>query len=190
MICLVGKTASGKDTVLKELVNSGMKTAVSHTTRPMRNGEVDGVTYHFVTAEKFHELESEDYFAETTYYDVATKERWFYGCSKKELFEDSFNKVVILNPHGIETLFNKLSLMKLTTWFIVHLDCSEDIIKERLVKRGDNPDEANRRIVADNKDFENVNKYVNLTICNDGSKTPKELSKIIVDAYDRFLFEV
>lgn len=190
MICLVGKTASGKDTILKELIKNGMKPAISHTTRPMRNGEVNDVTYHFVTTEEFHELEKNDFFAETTFYDVATKERWFYGCSKDELMNNSLTKVVILNPNGIETIFSKLSPEELLTWFVVYLYCDEDIIKERLVKRGDNPEEAARRIEADNRDFQNIEKFVNMKVCNDGNNRPEVLAKIIRDTYDRFLFEV
>ena len=53
MLLLVGKSASGKDTVKKELIKMGMKAVVTYATRPPRNGEIDGVTYHFITKEEF-----------------------------------------------------------------------------------------------------------------------------------------
>ena len=44
MIVLCGKTASGKDTIMKLLVTTGFKPVVRYTTRPIRPGEIDGVT--------------------------------------------------------------------------------------------------------------------------------------------------
>jgi len=44
LICLCGKSGTGKDTLARL---TGLTTVVSHTTRPMREGETDGVDYHF-----------------------------------------------------------------------------------------------------------------------------------------------
>lgn len=46
---VMGKSASGKDTVYKRLLDrfSGLKTVVPYTTRPVREGEREGVEYHF-----------------------------------------------------------------------------------------------------------------------------------------------
>ena len=62
LFCIMGKSASGKDTIFKHLIQDetlGVKTVVSYTTRPMREGEQDGVEYHFVTREKLEELKRE-----------------------------------------------------------------------------------------------------------------------------------
>lgn len=51
LFCVMGKSASGKDTIFKRLVRDetlNLKTVVSYTTRPMRDGEQDGVEYYFV----------------------------------------------------------------------------------------------------------------------------------------------
>lgn len=53
---VMGKSASGKDTVYKRLVqdeNLALKTVVPYTTRPIRAGETDGVEYHFVTEKQW-----------------------------------------------------------------------------------------------------------------------------------------
>lgn len=51
---LMGKSAAGKDTLLNKLVAQGKyKPIISYTTRPMREGETDGVEYHFVTETQF-----------------------------------------------------------------------------------------------------------------------------------------
>ena len=56
---LMGKSASGKDTLYKRLLKEcpGLRTVVLYTTRPMREGETDGVEYHFTTPEKLQEFQ-------------------------------------------------------------------------------------------------------------------------------------
>lgn len=59
LIVLMGKSATGKDTIYKLLQADkklNLQQLVPYTTRPMRVGEVDGEAYHFVTEEGFHEL--------------------------------------------------------------------------------------------------------------------------------------
>lgn len=62
LFCIMGKSASGKDTIFKKLTqdeNLDLKRVVSYTTRPMREGEQEGVEYHFVTAQRLEELQKE-----------------------------------------------------------------------------------------------------------------------------------
>lgn len=57
--CLMGKSSSGKDTIHKELLkndNKRFRTIVSYTTRPIREGEHEGVEYHFATREQFEQF--------------------------------------------------------------------------------------------------------------------------------------
>ena len=59
LFCIMGKSASGKDTIFKRLIQNetlNLKTVVSYTTRPMREGEQDGVEYHFVNGQRLEEL--------------------------------------------------------------------------------------------------------------------------------------
>lgn len=59
LIVLMGKSASGKDTIfnlLKADESLDLQQLVPYTTRPQRDGETDGETYHFVTEEEFNTL--------------------------------------------------------------------------------------------------------------------------------------
>lgn len=59
LFCIMGKSASGKDTIFKRLVQDrtlDLKTVVSYTTRPRRDGEQEGVEYHFVSPQMLKEL--------------------------------------------------------------------------------------------------------------------------------------
>lgn len=56
---VLGKSCSGKDTIfqyLKENKELNLKTVVGYTTRPMRQGETEGVEYLFVSKEKLQEM--------------------------------------------------------------------------------------------------------------------------------------
>ena len=48
-------SGAGKSSLVKALTdaNPEIRVSISHTTRAMRPGEVDGVNYHFVTREEF-----------------------------------------------------------------------------------------------------------------------------------------
>ena len=50
IICLMGKSSTGKDTIFKRLLADqtlGLQTIVSYTTRPIRDGECEGIEYFF-----------------------------------------------------------------------------------------------------------------------------------------------
>ncbi len=59
LVAISGPPASGKDSVMKGLLdadNLGLKKLVTYTTRPRRDNEIDGYDYHFVSESKFFEL--------------------------------------------------------------------------------------------------------------------------------------
>lgn len=59
LFCVMGKSASGKDTIFKKLVNDpelALRTVVPYTTRPVREGEQEGVEYHFIDEDGYRAL--------------------------------------------------------------------------------------------------------------------------------------
>ena len=58
---VMGKSASGKDTIYKILRERlpQIRTVVPYTTRPIRAGERDGVEYYFVTGKRLADLEKQ-----------------------------------------------------------------------------------------------------------------------------------
>ena len=57
---IMGKSATGKDTVFKELLKRRpeLTTVVPYTTRPIREGETDGVEYFFTSSEKLEQFKN------------------------------------------------------------------------------------------------------------------------------------
>lgn len=59
IVCLMGRSSSGKDTIFKKLLSQDqvlLLNIVPYTTRPIRAGERDGIEYHFTDEEGFQEL--------------------------------------------------------------------------------------------------------------------------------------
>ena len=69
---IMGKSASGKDTIYKELIEKmpQFHSIVPYTTRPMREGEKDGVEYFFVDQERFDEMMDEEKIIEFRSYNT------------------------------------------------------------------------------------------------------------------------
>ena len=70
---LIGKSATGKDTIYKKLLTDlpdRLKNIVMYTTRPKRDGEIDGVTYHFVDEDEYLRLKEQGLIIESRSYDT------------------------------------------------------------------------------------------------------------------------
>lgn len=70
---LMGKSASGKDTIYQKLMRDEelmLNPIVLYTTRPIRDGELDGVDYHFVSEEQVEKLGREGHIIEMRTYDT------------------------------------------------------------------------------------------------------------------------
>ena len=73
IICLMGKSSSGKDTIYKNLMEDkslGLRKLIPYTTRPMREGEQEGVEYHFTDEAGLARLQEEDRVIEIRAYDT------------------------------------------------------------------------------------------------------------------------
>ena len=140
IFCIQGMSGAGKDTLVKmisERMNIG--TLVSHTTRPIRKNEVDGETYYFVK-ESFFESEF-DNFVELRKYNVWDGSVWYYGLHKVEL-QDRPYSLFIVDRQGYEELKEKLG-DKLVS---IMIDVDKEELIKRLIARGDNKLEIQRRI--------------------------------------------
>ena len=62
IICLLGKSCSGKDTIYKKLIadeSLDLVPLVTYTTRPLRSGEQEGREYHFTDEAGFNSLKEQ-----------------------------------------------------------------------------------------------------------------------------------
>ena len=84
IVVISGPSGCGKSTLIARLLEGepGLRFSVSHTTRPRRENETDGVDYHFVDRERFEEMITEQAFAEW-----AVVHGHLYGTSWAEIRE-------------------------------------------------------------------------------------------------------
>lgn len=94
----MGKSAAGKDTIFQKIQKllTDLRTVVIYTTRPIREGEEDGVAYHFVTEERMRELEREGKIIELRAYNTVHG-IWYYFTADDGQF--SGNEVVWQSGH-------------------------------------------------------------------------------------------
>ena len=170
MIVLVGESASGKSSIEKYLVNHyGYKKVVSYTTRQPRQGEIDGVDYHFIDEDKFIELNGNKFFAETAVYNG-----WHYGTAKEDCAND---KVAVLTPHGLRQI-SKIKNINVVSFYI-NVPRRDRLIK--ILQRGDNIEEAYRRSLSDVGMFDGISDEVTFVINNDGyEKSIETMTKEIL----------
>ncbi len=129
IVTLTGPSCSGKTTLTQQLVATTKFTEViSTTTRPKREGDVNGVSYHFVSSDEFEDIEM----LESIEYNGNR-----YGGSIAE-FEEKFDSgkipVIVVEPHGMEQI-NKNAVTKGWTVINVFIDCPMKLQAERFLKR-------------------------------------------------------
>jgi guanylate kinase len=158
LIVLMGKSASGKDTIyklLKEDESLNLKQLVPYTTRPMRAGEVEGEAYHFVTEAQFKELLQKGRVIEhRSYNTVHGLWRYFTVADAQiDLSKDSYLLIATLEAYvSVLSYFGADKVVPV----LVTLDDGERL--ERALSRErqqDNPkyEEMCRRFLADSEDY-------------------------------------
>ena len=164
IIVLCGPSAVGKDSIANILIKDyGYKSAVSHTTRPMREGEVQDVTYHFIDKDTFLSME----FLEYRLYNTLVggiPDIWYYGVHESE-FEEHSKYVLIVDLQGLLQILQCDKVKGRILPFYIDID--GDIRKERAMKRGSfDESEWNRRLLDDSQAFAEVEQHVKRTIIN------------------------
>lgn len=148
IIALMGKAGSGKDTVLRKLMEEypdKLHEIISCTTRPPREGEKNGINYYFLSVEEFTEKVLNGDMIEATMFND-----WHYGTMKSALDSEKWN-IGVFNPDGIRCLQEEKDI-ELVTYWISACDKTRLI---RQLEREENPDidEIIRRFKTDKEDF-------------------------------------
>lgn len=153
---IMGKSASGKDTIFKKVKEQmpELKTIVIYTTRPIREGETEGVEYHFVDDLKCKELEAEGKIIELRAYDTVHG-IWKYFTVDDGQFDADENYIAIGTLESYRDMRNYLGAEKLVP---VYIEVEDGVRLERALKREQAQKEPKyeelcRRFLADAVDF-------------------------------------
>lgn len=153
---LMGKSASGKDSIYKELQSRmpELKTIVIYTTRPIREGERDGVEYHFVTEEVLENLQQAGKVIELRAYDTVHG-IWKYFTADDGQFDAPEDYLAIGTLESYGALIRYFGQEKVVP---IYIEVEDGIRLQRALERErmqktPRYEELCRRFLADAQDF-------------------------------------
>ena len=164
LIIISGTTCAGKGTVINKLLerNHNLALSVSYTSRPIREGEVNGKDYIFVSRDEFEQKIKNGDFLE---YAKSHRED-YYGTPKKEL-QEMLNKgkdvILEINVDGakyVKEMFPEVLLI-----FIMAPSMEE--VKRRIKERGkESPKQIVERFKSAYREINEIPHY-NYVVIND-----------------------
>lgn len=177
LIIISGTTCAGKGTVIKELLkrNENLVLSTSYTSRSIRKGDIEDVTYYFVSREKFEEKIKNDEFLE-----YALVHGNYYGTPKKEienLLSDGKDVILEIEVQGAKIVKEKLP----ETVLIFVLAPSMEEVKKRIIARGsETKEQIITRFKTAYQEINEIPKY-NYVVINDiVSSAVKKIESILI----------
>ena len=158
---LLGKSATGKDTLYKEILKRRpkLRTVTMYTTRPIREGETDGVEYFFTGREELErQLASGKVIESRTYQTIAGP--WTYYTVDDGQFDVADESCLMIGT--LESYEKMCTYFEAGKMVPVYIEVPDGIRLLRAVKREENQKRPNyrevcRRYLADEKDFSEEN---------------------------------
>jgi len=177
IILLAGPSGSGKDTVMAKLFErqKDLCFSISHTTRPMREGEVQDLKYHHISKEKFDELLKNDEFLEYNFYAGN-----YYGTAKTpvlECIEKGKDMLIEVDVNGAKNI--KEILPDAITVFI--MPPSFEVLKHRLTSRGtEKPEQIEKRLNTALDEIRRANEFDYIVVNDDLIGAVDDFERIIL----------
>ncbi|HPQ70695.1 MAG TPA: guanylate kinase [bacterium] len=173
-------SGSGKTTLCRKVIERLQHTirySISHTTRPPRGKEKNGVDYHFVSDEEFQQMIANEELAEW-----AGIHRHSYGTSKAELNRAYAEHVdLFLDIEGQGALQIKQLYPEAVMIFI--LPPSWEVLRQRLTERKtDSPEEIERRLANAQRELQFAEHY-DYVVVNDDLKLATQNLEAIIRAH-------
>lgn len=173
VIALFGPAGSGKDYLLHEImkVDSNLHEIVSCTTRPKREGEINGVNYYFLTNQEFYnKVDNGDMLEAVCFND------WWYG-TPIDALDEHFINIGVFNIEGIRCMLEDSRLE-------IYPVAVTARAKTRLIRqltREENPNirEIFRRYDADERDFSFVDFEYAIVKNEDNDNAISDLTNIV-----------
>lgn len=156
IFCIIGKSGTGKDTIYHDIMSIGIPElipVIPYTTRPIRNGEINGVNYFFVSEEQLEAYEHEGRVIEKRTY-MTVHGPWSYFNLRQELESDK-DYILIATPEALQAFIKEYGRDTIKIIYL-ELDNKERLlrcIKREAEQKTPNYSEVCRRYLADEQDF-------------------------------------
>lgn len=153
LIIVCGPSGSGKTTLVRQLKKDyNLKECVSVTTRQRRPSD-EPDAYRFVSIDEFFRLDM----LESTMYNGN-----YYGTERGAA---DASDVVILELEGTRAVKEYCSSIG-RPYFVLGLDCDREVLRRRMLNRGDSEEAADSRIDCDIEAFKELHSVADLVIRN------------------------
>lgn len=171
-------SGAGKTTLCRQLLQSrpNMGFCVSHTTRPPRPGERDGIDYSFLSQEQFVAMRDAGEFAEW-----AQVHGNFYGTSRARLEGMLDEGLDVLHDIDVQGAKQMRPLYPDATYIFI-LPPSREALRQRLTGRGSDAPEVVERRLAKAVDEMREYQLYDYVIINDNLETALEEFRSVVEA--------
>ena len=162
IFCVMGKSASGKDTIYRGLLTHkelSLRRVIPYTTRPIRDGEVDGDTYFFCSEKQVQELQDAGKIIELRTYHTVYGPWKYFTVDDGQFDEQTGNYLMIgtLETYGrIRTYFGEDRVIPI----YIEVEDGERLIRAISREREQEEpkyEEMCRRFLADAEDFSEEN---------------------------------
>ena len=158
IFCLMGKSASGKDTIYRQLLldeGLGLKKIVPYTTRPIREREKDGVQYYFVDEQRMHELEAAGKVIERRSYDTVHGIWNYFTVDDAQVDLEHGNYLIIGTPQSYMSVRDYYGSDRVVP---IYIELDDGVRLQRALNRENGQKEPRyeemcRRFLADAVDF-------------------------------------
>ena len=173
---IAAPSGAGKTSLVKAMVKSTphIQVSVSHTTRESRPGEQDGVNYHFTTVDDFKRMLGEGVFLEHA--EVFGN---YYGTSKtwvREQLDKGEDVILEIDWQGAQQI--RRLMPDAVSIFI--LPPSKEVLHERLVGRGQDPEDViERRMAQAVSEMSHYNEFDYIVINDEFDLALRDLQTII-----------
>lgn len=164
VIVISSPSGGGKGSIIQGLLKNDNETrtlSISTTSRPMRENDIAGVTYNFVSKEEFEKLIKEDYFLEYTNY-VGN----YYGTPKNFLKEKLEQGIDVILEIEIEGASNIKKLIPEAIFIFIMPPSLKTLVKRLKKRNTDSNDKIIERFNTAYKEINEVTKY-NYVVVND-----------------------
>ena len=158
---IMGKSSSGKDTIYKKLSERmpELQRIVPYTTRPIRDGEQEGVEYHFVGEDRLREMQEAGRVIEVRAYNTKCGVWTYFTADDGQIDLEKKDYLVIGTLESFQALKKYFGEEKIVP---IYIEVDDGVRLSRALEREQREKEPRyeemcRRFLADSADFSEGN---------------------------------